>query len=216
MRGRIQYATNLPEDRRTLVELRKEADFYNLVDLKDLLDICLDKHENVVDQWKKNYITQIQNQSESVRDVIFRRCDVGNYSFENITFRHKVDFEYTNLTESVFSNCTFYKELSFKNAELVKTKFTNCNLQKGVLIYFDEANLDRCDFGKTNNHFKPSHADPYASAYNSRNHALESLTSRIELMSFSTVRNLGKAHFPEGEREIIKQRCQAGSTFLYG
>ena len=214
LRGRIQYATDLLEDRRTLLELRKEADFYNLVVLKDLVDICLDKYENVVDQWKKNYITQIQNQSESVRDVIFRRCDVGNYSFENITFRHEVDFEYANLTEAVFSNCTFYKDVSFKNAELVKTKFTNCNLQKGVLIYFDEANLDGCDFGKTNNHFKI--LDPYALAYDSRNPALESLTSHIELMSFGNVRNLGKAHFPEGKLEIIKQRCQAGSTFLYG
>ena len=27
LRGRIQYATNLPEDRRTLLELRKESDF---------------------------------------------------------------------------------------------------------------------------------------------------------------------------------------------
>ena len=195
------------------MELRKEADFYNLVDLKDLLDICLDKHENVVDQWKKNYITQIQNQSESVRDVIFRRCDVGNYSFENITFRHKVDFEYANLTEAVFSSCTFYKEASFKNAELVKTKFKNCKLKKGVLIYFDEANLDGCDFGKTNNHFQTFGGDPFASAYNSRNgetlRSLESLTSRIELMSFFNVRNLGKAHFLEGKLEVIKGRSQA-------
>ena len=209
LRGRIQYATDLLEDRRTLLELRKEADFYNLIVLKDLIDICLDKHEDLVDRWKKNYITQ----SESVRDVIFRRCDVGSYSFENITFRHKVDFEYANLKEAVFSSCTFYKEVSFKNAELVKTKFTNCKLQKGVLIYFDEANLDGCDFGKTNNRFQPFRGDTFTSAYNSRNceplRSLESLTSRIELMSFFNVRNLGKAHFPEGKLEIIKGRSQA-------
>ena len=53
--GRIQYATDLPKDRRTLLELRKESDFYNLVVLKDLIDICLDKHESLVDKWKKNY-----------------------------------------------------------------------------------------------------------------------------------------------------------------
>ena len=87
LRGRIQYATDLPEDRRTLLELRKESDFYNLVVLKDLIDICLDKHESLVDEWKKNYIKKTGFESESVRDVRFRRCDVGNYFFENITFK---------------------------------------------------------------------------------------------------------------------------------
>ena len=50
LHGRIQYAINLPDNNRTLLELRKEADFYNLVVLKDLIDICLDKHESIVDQ----------------------------------------------------------------------------------------------------------------------------------------------------------------------
>ena len=39
LRGRIQYAIDLPENRRTLLELRKESDFYNLVVLKDLIDL---------------------------------------------------------------------------------------------------------------------------------------------------------------------------------
>ena len=101
--GRIQYATDLPEDRRTLLELRKESDFYNLVVLKDLIDICLDKHESVVEEWKKNYIKKTGFEPESVRDVRFRRYDVGNYFFENITFWHKVGFEYANVTEATFS-----------------------------------------------------------------------------------------------------------------
>ena len=221
LRGRIQYATDLPDDKRILLELRKEADFYNLVVLKDLIDICLDKYESAVDQWKKNYIRQNGDQSESVRDVLFRRCDVGNYSFENITFRHKADFEYANLTEAVFSNCTFYKEVSFRNAELVKTKFTDCNFQTGVVIYFDEANLDQCDFGNISNHFHQqvtlqSYQDPfyrsqYDLVYHPSNQALESLASRIEMMSFCNARNMGKAHFPEGKLEIIKRHYQADS-----
>ena len=41
LRGRIVYSTDLIKDRKTLTELKKEADFYNLVHLRDLVDICL-------------------------------------------------------------------------------------------------------------------------------------------------------------------------------
>ena len=205
MRGRIQYATDLPEDRRTLLELRKESDFYNLVVLKDLIDICLDKHESLVDEWKKNYIKKTGFESESVRDVRFRRCDVGNYFFENITFWHKVDFEYANLTEATFSKCSFHQEVSFKNAELVKAKFTDCKFKKGVLIYFDEANLDGCDFGKISN---LCDQDLRYQGRGTRpgNNALDSLTSCIEKISFRNARNVAKTNFPEGKLEIIKRR----------
>ena len=168
---------------------------------------------------KKHYIRQNENQSEIARDVLFRRRDVGNYSLENITFRHKADFEYANLTEAVFSNCTFYKEVSFRNAELVKTKFTDCNFQTGVVIYFDEANLDEYDFGNISNHFHqqvtlqcyqhPYYRSQYDLAYHSSNQALEPLACRIEMMSFGNARNAGKAHFPEEKLEIIQRHCQA-------
>ena len=41
LRGRIVYSTDLIKDRKTLKELKKEAEFYNLVHLKDFVDICL-------------------------------------------------------------------------------------------------------------------------------------------------------------------------------
>ena len=69
-------------------------------------------------------------ESESVRDVRFRRCDVGNYFFDNITFWHKVDFEYANLTEATFSKSSFHQEVSFKNAELVKPNLLIASLKK--------------------------------------------------------------------------------------
>ena len=78
------------------------------------------------------------------------RCDLSNCSFMNITFVHKAYFEHANFREATFSNCTFYRNVSFKNSELVKTQFSNCKIQKGVLIYFDEANLDQCSFGEIN------------------------------------------------------------------
>ena len=41
LRGRIVYSTDLREDKKTFTELKKEAEFYNLVHLRDLVDICL-------------------------------------------------------------------------------------------------------------------------------------------------------------------------------
>ena len=70
----------------------------------------------------------------------------------NITFVHKAYFGHANFREATFSNCTFYRNVSV-GKELVKTQFSNCRIQKGVLIYFDEANLDQCSFGEINDSF---------------------------------------------------------------
>ena len=80
------------------------------------------------------------------------RCDLSNCSFMNITFVHKAYFGHANFREATFSNCTFYRNVSV-GKELVKTQFSNCRIQKGVLIYFDEANLDQCSFGEINDSF---------------------------------------------------------------
>ena len=51
--GRIIYSTDLLEDRKISMELEKEADFYNLVRLNDLVGICLKRFRSVAEEIKQ-------------------------------------------------------------------------------------------------------------------------------------------------------------------
>ena len=90
-------------------------------------------------------------------------------------------------------------------SQLVKAKFTDCKFRKGVLIYFDEANLDGYDFGKMSNLYDQDLRYQGRGTKPVKN-ALDSLTSCKETMSFRNARNIGKANFSEEKLEIIKQR----------
>ena len=148
LRGRIVYSTDLIEDRKTLTELKKEADFYNLVHLRDLVDICLKRFGSVAEELKQDCIESTDgNKYETKKKINFERGDFSNSCFENITFRHEADFNSANLANTNFSGCIFLKNVSFKNAELVKSNFSNCQIDAGVSISFDGANLYDCYFG---------------------------------------------------------------------
>ena len=148
LRGRIVYSTDLIEDRKTLTELRKEADFYNLVHLRDLVDICLKRFGSAAEELKEDCIESTDgNKYETKKKINFERGDFSNSCFENITFRHEADFNSANLANTNFSGCIFHKNVSFKNAELVKSNFSNCKVDAGVSISFDGANLYECCFG---------------------------------------------------------------------
>ena len=155
LRGRIIYSTDLPEDRRTLMELEKEAHFYNLVHLKDLVCIRLKRFRSVAEEMKEDFIeSRDGNKYQTKRKINFERGDFSNCCFENITFRHEADFNSANLANTNFSGCTFLKNVSFKHSELIKSNFSNCEVGAGVLIYFDGANLHECDFGfRSNTHW---------------------------------------------------------------
>ena len=152
LRGRIIYSTDLPEDKKTLMELEKEADFYNLVYLKDLVSICLKRFRSIAEEMKQDFIeSRANNRYETKKKINLERGDFSNCCFKNITFRHEADFGSTNLENTNFSGCTFLKNVSFKNAELIKSNFSNCEVDASVSICFDGANLHECDFGFSSN-----------------------------------------------------------------
>ena len=108
LRGRIIYSTDLLEDRKTLMELEKEADFYNLVRLKDLVGIRLKRFRSVAEEMKQEFIdSRDGNKYETKKKINFERGDFSNCCFENITFRHEADFNSANLINTNFSGCTF-------------------------------------------------------------------------------------------------------------
>ena len=229
LRGKIQYLSDLPERRSVLLKLRKEADFYNLVELKDIINMCLSQSDSIVKKLSQCIKISGADEYSTIKEMDFRRHDFSNSSFKNITFIHKVDFEYANFTEAMFFNCIFYTEVSFKNAELIKTKFINCRIGKGALMLFDEANLEECSFGENNSSFSkmatvstnkttskrhifrptgllgpPSICQfQFASINDNPKRNTYSLESYIETMSFYNTRNIKKANFPKGKLEII-------------
>ena len=217
LRGRIQYASDLPEDRNVLLQLKKEADFYILNELKDLINICLSKSNSTEEKWIRDCIKLTEDDNyETIVEMHLSKCDFSNYLFMNINFVHKAFFEYADLTGATFSNCTFHKEVSFKNSELVKAKFIKCKIQKGILMYFDEANLEECSFEEKNNPFfgtiekqnQQQQLSLHQTLRASRlvRKAINPLESYIETMSFQNARNIDKAYFPNGKLEIIKRR----------
>ena len=219
LRGRIQYASDLPESRRKLLQLKQEAGFYELSDLMDLINICLSKSDSTEKKWKTDCLKlTVANAYDTIKEIHLERCDFSNSSFNKINFFHKTYFEDTDLTGATFSNCVFYEEVSFKHAELVKAKFINCKIGKSLVMYFDEANLEECSFGEKNDPLskvveqqqpplfqlqQPRFIDRTGLVSKITGHPLENY---IETMSFQNARNIEKAYFPDGKLEIIMCR----------
>ena len=208
LRGRIIYSTDLLEDRKTLMELKKEADFYNLAGLKDLIDICLERCGSVTDEMKHDCIESTDDRNfVTKKKVNFERADFSNCCFENVTFRHVANFNSTNLANTSFSGCTFLENVSFKNAELVQAKFTKCKVHEDVTICFDGANLDECCFFERfinrifGNSFRIFN-DRFRKQERS-NTGIVSLESCIETMSFKGVKNIDNAYFPPKKQDFF-------------
>ena len=58
LRGRIGYSNDLPSDKGRLQELRRETDFYNLLDLKDLSNVSLKRFQGNFLKWFSVYFKQ--------------------------------------------------------------------------------------------------------------------------------------------------------------
>lgn len=219
LRGRITSTNDLPEDKTILLELRREAEFYNLMELKSFVDICLGRHQEVLDEWFSRYIKENRaygaNINEFIRihtihEINFRYFDFSNCCFKNISFFHKVDFEGSNLSRAKFYNCRFHQELSFKKADLEITEFLNCECPNDIIIQFDDANLNECKFLEKEpiKSIYPLKADKVF-GYNSLNYEIMlPFGYCIEWMSFYNARNIDKALFPLGKLELIKRRNQ--------
>ena len=207
LRGRIIYSTDLLEDRKTLMELKKEADFYNLADLKDLIDICLERSGSVTDEMKHDCIESTDHRNfVTKKKVNFERADFSNCCFENVTFRHVANFNSANLANTSFYGCTFLKNVSFKNAELVKANFAECKVHENVTICFDEANLDECCFFEI---------ILFRNIEEGRsNTSIISLESCIETMSFKEAKNINNASFPPGKLDLIKHKKELSRVKL--
>ena len=84
LRGRILYSRDLLSDKETLQELRREVDFYNLLDLKDLIDISLSKFPRNFVEWLPIYFEKITDDRklyQSKKYVALRKINASNSKF---------------------------------------------------------------------------------------------------------------------------------------
>ena len=203
LRGRIMYSGDLIADKKTLLELRREVDFYNLLELKDLIDICLKRHQTIFSEWFFSYFKQDnskQGSYKSIKNADFRKFDFTNCQFKNVFFLHEANFEGANLSGATFDNCKFCHSLSFKNALLENAEFCNCKFVNDAVVNFDEADLNGCTFLNNDSACSSYNQDIFGGS--SRDNS--SSCVYIEKMSFCNARNIDKAHFPEGTLELIK------------
>ena len=198
LRGRIVYSDDLPSGKETLVELRREADFYNLLDLKDMINVSLKTSSRNLEEWFCFYFEELNHvpvSYKSKNNVVFRKVNASNGNCKNVHFLHEADFERANLTSAKFHYCKFYKDISFKGACLENSEFHSCEFANNAKITFDEADLYKCKFTCDN-----------VSLPFKRTTSMISFANYIEKMSFCNVKNIEQAHFMQGKLELIQKK----------
>ena len=198
LRGRIVYSDDLPSDREILVELRREADFYNLLDLKDMINVSLETSSRNFEGWFCLYFKELTYDPvsyETNKDVVLRKVNASNGNFQSVNFVHEADFKRANLTSAKFYNCKFHRDISFKGACLENAEFHNCEFANNARITFDEADLYKCKFTCDNTSSKLR-----------RLTFMISLANCIEKMSFCNVKNIEQAQFMQGKLELIQKK----------
>ena len=212
LRGRIIYSDDLPPDKEILHELKREVVFYNLLGLKDLINVSLKGFQTRFSEWFYRYFNQrVQYHGkpvsyESTKYISFRKFNGCNCRFKNAIFAHKANFDSAKLIGAKFDNCKFCQDISFKGARLVNAEFHDCEFANDIEITFDEANLRKCKFTCNSYESKDKYEfrlDRIRSDY--RDISMISFAQCIEKMSFRNVKNIDQAHFPEVKLELIEK-----------
>lgn len=168
LRGGIYLPSELPDDQTILRELHREADYYQLKGLKELIEEAMGNPTEQVD-FTQEEITQmmstlvrhnitdtpsfISRASEDFADFLDPSIVSSNESLngranfvtQNMT---KCDLNFMNktLNSISFAHTTYFHNVSFRSANLVGASFYGCEFVVGVRIDFSYADLTECDF----------------------------------------------------------------------
>lgn len=162
LRGSVSSPADLPENQLVLNALRREADYFQLRGLSEIIEECF---ENSIERqdFSQDEITNMfspitpddmiispnetsehssSSENNSSRDSpVLLRTPVS----QNMT-KSKLNFTNKKLNGISFAHTTFFHEVSFRNARLVGTSFYGCEFGVGVKINFNDADLTDCDF----------------------------------------------------------------------
>lgn len=137
LRGNILSIADLPDDARTLSDLFKEVNYYQLTALQDIIK----PRKNAVCQGDIDELmcTSPNSEKNTTQKITFSNCIMDNLDFSGVTFNHSLDLYNCTLENTTFSNCTFYAHVqhSFDYSNLNGCKFDRCmalNSQKMTFV----------------------------------------------------------------------------------
>ncbi|XP_065837341.1 uncharacterized protein [Oscarella lobularis] len=149
LRNAASIGDRLPRERHVLHQLLKEADYYQLPEMKVAVYAainCMEK-ERITKAWvfnpKRVVTTPIDAAFLDLRDVNFGKavflhkfclheCDAEGVSFQDSVFESEVTFSSTNLTKANFRKCKFKRRVVFSGStNLDEVIFSSCVFNEG-------------------------------------------------------------------------------------
>lgn len=139
-------STYLPSDKDTLESLLREANFYNIPSLLEVINRklipYLSEREVFIELGLKRYVKNIVFKGTSIslfksttRSSSFDNSVISDVTFRQIYFEGPVSFRRSTLKNVVFDECYFKGVLDFSGSNLTNISFKNCpNLVKEVPV----------------------------------------------------------------------------------
>jgi len=157
LRGNISSPGDLPENQLVLNALRREADYYQIRGLTEILDECF---ENSIEKqdFSQDEITDMlspitpddmiisPNDTSELAETNHRNSPVPRTIVSQNMTNSKLHFTNKKLNGISFAHTIFFHDVSFRNSRLVGTSFYGCEFGVGVKINFNYADLTDCDF----------------------------------------------------------------------
>ena len=87
-----------------LKELIKQADFYQLLGLKNIFSFVIERTEDVCEKelGVQEGISDFVSSSKTKKEIIFENKKLDKLSFTNILFKHNVSFKRCSILKAIF------------------------------------------------------------------------------------------------------------------
>ena len=125
LRGRITDVSELPKAEEILLNLRAEADFYQLSTLKELITAALAKGPRVSQKWVNSFFQKLCGYYiENSNDLNLQCLNPDGIFFSKIFFDHHVSFLNSSLVGASFGGSKFRNaKVDFRSADIKNCDF---------------------------------------------------------------------------------------------
>ena len=139
LRGDLHVDT-FPDDLTILKEIQREADYYQLSGLFEMIESILTPGPQPADYTQDN-IDSLLNMVTKTKEP-----SVGGHKNSRNMTRSNLNFDEKNLSGLSFIHTAFVHDVSFIEAKLRETSFYGCEFGSNVKIDFSHADLTGADF----------------------------------------------------------------------
>ena len=153
LRGSVTALEDLLLDEIVLKELMKEADFYQLLGLKNILSLGIERAEDVCEKELvvQEDISDFVNSNETKKEIIFENKKLDNLYFTNISFKHNVSYKRCSMLKAIFTSCKFVGSIKvvFERCSLAGAMFDSCSFSGNCDVTFRKSDLIGCSFSSS-------------------------------------------------------------------